>query len=117
MSLRTKHRAKPESATREFKPLTLPPMKKQYLCLTFCYRISLVIRQSFLFLPKHPKNLDPSYKMDLDLKDCLGRVKLVLVAKFHRTDSVICSHSREGKTSSYSQVVKVIKDETNKTCP
>ena len=25
-----------------------------------------------------PKNLDPSYKMDLDLWDCLGRVKLVL---------------------------------------
>ena len=24
------------------------------------------------------KNLDPSYKMDLDLWDCLGRVKLVL---------------------------------------
>ena len=26
----------------------------------------------------NPKNLDPSYKMDLDLWDCLGRVKLVL---------------------------------------
>ena len=25
----------------------------------------------------NPKNLDPSYKMDLDLWDCLGRVKLV----------------------------------------
>ena len=25
-----------------------------------------------------PKNLDPSHKMDLDLWDCLGRVKLVL---------------------------------------
>ena len=25
-----------------------------------------------------PKDLDPSYKMDLDLWDCLGRVKLVL---------------------------------------
>ena len=23
------------------------------------------------FLAKHPKNLDPSYKMDLDLRDCL----------------------------------------------
>ena len=26
----------------------------------------------------NPKNLDPSYKMDLDLWDCLGRVKLIL---------------------------------------
>ena len=26
----------------------------------------------------NPKNLDPSYQMDLDLWDCLGRVKLVL---------------------------------------
>ena len=26
----------------------------------------------------NPKNLDPSYKMDLDLWDCLGRLKLVL---------------------------------------
>ena len=26
----------------------------------------------------NPKNLDPSYKMDLDLWDCLGRILLVL---------------------------------------
>ena len=26
----------------------------------------------------NPKDLDPAYKMDLDLLDCLGRVKLVL---------------------------------------
>ena len=26
----------------------------------------------------NPKDLDPSWKMDLDLCDCLGRVKLVL---------------------------------------
>ena len=30
----------------------------------------------------NPKNLDPSYKMDLDLWDCLGRVKLVLGQNF-----------------------------------
>ena len=40
------------------------------------YRISSVIRRSF-FLPKQSKDLDPSYKTDLDLWDCLGRVKLV----------------------------------------
>ena len=40
--------------------------------------------------------LDPSYKIDLDLLDCLGRVKLI-IAKFLWTDLVICSNSREGK--------------------
>ena len=33
----------------------------------------------------NPKNLDPSCKMDLDLWDCLGRVKRI-IAKFHKTD-------------------------------
>ena len=41
------------------------------------YCISLVIRQRFFFFQNNPKNLNPSYKMDLDLLDCLGRVKLV----------------------------------------
>ena len=40
--------------------------------------------------------------MDLDLWDFSGRVKLI--AKFHRTDLVICSHSRERKTPSDSQI-------------
>ena len=30
------------------------------------------------FFQSNPKNLDPSYKIDLDFWDCLGRVKLVL---------------------------------------
>ena len=34
--------------------------------------------QVMFFLPKHSKILDPSYKMDLDIRDCLGRVKLIL---------------------------------------
>ena len=29
-----------------------------------------------------PKNLDPSYKIDLDLWDCLGRIKLILQQNF-----------------------------------
>ena len=46
------------------------------------YHISSVIRHSFC-LPKtilksRSKNLDPSYKMNLDSCDYLGRVKLVL---------------------------------------
>ena len=42
------------------------------------YRISSVIRQSFFPFQNNPKDLDPSFKTDLDLWDCLGRVKLVL---------------------------------------
>ena len=42
------------------------------------YHISLVIRQSFFPSQTIPKFLDPSYKIDLDLWDCLGRIKLVL---------------------------------------
>ena len=35
-------------------------------------------KTEFFSFPNNPKDLDPSYKMDLDLLDCLGRVKLVL---------------------------------------
>ena len=35
--------------------------------------ISSVIRRSFLSFQNDPKNLDPSYKMDLDLWECFGR--------------------------------------------
>ena len=37
------------------------------------YHISSVIRWSFSF-QNNPKDLDPSYKRDQDLWDCLGRV-------------------------------------------
>ena len=78
------------------------------------------------YLPKHPKNLDLSYKMDLDLCDCLGRVKLYynkISYSFYKMDLDLCdclgrvklyynkisysfynSHSREGKTLSYSRI-------------
>ena len=45
------------------------------------YCISSVIRYSFSF-QNNPKNLDLSYKTDLELWDCLGRVKLVLQQNF-----------------------------------
>ena len=45
--------------------------------------------------------------MDLDLWDCLGRVTH-FIAKTHRTDLGICSHSRPGKTLSYSQKNTVV---------
>ena len=34
--------------------------------------------------------------------------KTSVLAKFHRADLVICSHSREGKTTSYSQINTVV---------
>ena len=55
--------------------------KKNPVVKAFHYHISSVIRQFFSFQNK-PKDLDPSYKMDLDLWDCLGRVKLVLQQNF-----------------------------------
>ena len=42
--------------------------------------------------------------MDLDLWDYLGGVQISIIAKIHRTDLGICSHSREGKTPSYSHI-------------
>ena len=40
------------------------------------YCISSVIRQSLFSFQNNHKNLDPSYKMDLDLWDCFGRKNL-----------------------------------------
>ena len=35
-------------------------------------------KTEFFSFQNDPKDVDPSYKTDLDLLDCLGRVKLVL---------------------------------------
>ena len=43
----------------------------------FCYTIFLWYKLEF-FSVNNPKNLDASYKMDLDLWDFLGRVNLIL---------------------------------------
>ena len=37
-----------------------------------------VYKTEFFSFQNNPKDLDSSYKMDLDLLDCLGRVKLAL---------------------------------------
>ena len=50
------------------------------------------------------KNLDPSYKMDLDLLGLFRKGKTCIMAKFHKTDLAICSHSREEKSPSYSWI-------------
>ena len=42
--------------------------------MKFCYNTSL------LFL-NNPKDLDPSYKMDLDFGDCFGRKKRHLITQ------------------------------------
>ena len=59
-----------EKRSKRMKMVELLPMNS--------YHISSVIRQSFFSYLHSPKILVPSYKTDLDLWDCLGRVKLVL---------------------------------------
>ena len=59
----------------------------------------------FISFQNNPKNLDPSYKMDLDLWDCLGRVKLVLYQNF--IELILWFGDildREKKTTSYSRI-------------
>ena len=46
-------------------------------------------KTEFFSFQNNPKDLDPSCKADLDLWDCLGRVKIGIIAKCHRTDLVI----------------------------
>ena len=64
------------------------------------------MRQSF-FLPKQSQKsrsiLDGSRPLGLFRKG-----KTYIIAKFNRTDLVICSNSGEGKTTSYSQINMVI---------
>ena len=49
-------------------------------------------------IQNNKKNLDLSYKMDLDLWELFRKGKTHIKAKFHKTDLVIWSLSREGKT-------------------
>ena len=77
------------------------------------YYVSLIIRQKF-FLPKQSQK---SRSILYDGSRSLGlfrKGKTHIIAKFHRTDLVICSHSREEKTLSYSKInmadIKIIKN-------
>ena len=58
--------------------LHLHYMVRAYIQIPYFFRYKTEI---FSF-PNNPKNLDPAFKMDLDLFDCLGRVKLVLWQNF-----------------------------------
>ena len=42
--------------------------------------------------------------------------KTRIIAKFHRTNSVICCHSGEGKTLSYTQINKVKVSQSSDGC-
>ena len=62
-------------------------------------------KTEFFSYQNNPRHLDPSYKTDLDLWDCLGSVKLK-IANFDGTDLVICSYTREGKPSLISGLIR-----------
>ena len=51
---------------------------KIYMYLNTYVPYFLGYKTEFFSFQNNPKDLDPSYKTDLDLWDCLGRVKLVL---------------------------------------
>ena len=53
-------------------PGLLSPVKEHKIQYFFAYKME------FLSFQNNSKNLDPSYKMDPDLWDCFGRVKLIL---------------------------------------
>ena len=64
--------------------------------IVFCYKTER--GEGWGSLPKESKKLDPSYKMDLEFWDCIGREKSNLIAEFHNTDFDFGGHSRVGKT-------------------
>ena len=48
----------------------------------YCSTVFLWLQDRVFSFQNNPKDLDLSYKTDLDLWDCLGRVKLVLLKNF-----------------------------------
>ena len=75
--------------------LFVPKIKVQYFP---CYKTEV------FFLPKQSQR---SRSVLLDMSGSLGlfrKGKTHVIAKFHRTDLVICSHSREEKALPYSQI-------------
>ena len=73
-----------EKAQTQISQLTF---SSQFFVCTFPYFFDY--KMEFFSFQNNPKDLDPSCKTDLDLWDCLGRVKIGIIAKFHRTDLVI----------------------------
>ena len=48
------------------------PQFTSYLLILALFCISSIIRRFFFSFQNNPKNLDLSYKTDLDIWDCLG---------------------------------------------
>ena len=67
------------------------------------YPISSVIRQSSFFFQDNPKDLDPSYQINLYL-GLFWKGKTCIIAKLYRIHLVICSHSRKRQTVSNSRI-------------
>ena len=67
------------------------------------YRISSVIRRR-CFLPKQSQKSRSVLQDESRSLRLFGKDKTCIIAKFHRTDLVICYHSRERKSLSYSQI-------------
>ena len=44
---------------------------------TNCILYFLGYKMKVFSFPKHPKNLDPACKMDLEFRDCFGREKII----------------------------------------
>ena len=66
---------------------------KRYLSCNYFYGY----KSDIFSFQNNPKNQDLSYKTDLVFWGLFRKGKTHIIAKFLRTDSVICSHSREGK--------------------
>ena len=57
-----------------------------YRKIGLSHEMGLIDTPPFAIIPilpflNNPKDLDPSYKMDLDLWDCFGRKKLCLITE------------------------------------
>ena len=68
------------------------------------YHISSAIRQSSVLLPKQSQKSRSILKDGSRPLGMFKKGKICITAKFHRTDLVICSYSRERKTPPYSQI-------------
>ena len=77
-------------------------LRRVYLPFLLGYKAQLLFPSKAI-----PKNLDPSYKINLDLGDCLGRVKIILKQNFIGLFK-LHNRSREAKTPSYSQINMVV---------
>ena len=82
--------------------LGVPILKHIRVLYFFGYKTEI------FYFQNNSKNLDPPYKMDLDLLRLFQKGKTHIIAKFHWTDLAICNHSGDGKHPTYSQINTVV---------